>query len=420
MLGHPAGTRSSLSGVGALIESPALYPHLSGRDNLRILAGYASVPPDRIGKVLEEVGMTAKADVAFRAYSLGMKQRLAVAAALLKDPVLLILDEPTNGLDPEGVAGMRDLITGLRRDNRTVLLSSHLLSEVELLCDRVGVIRRGRLVADGTVAGLRATAGTGALVVRADPADRAPELLRAHEAVSSAERDGGELRVSADPDAVATVNRDLLLAGVEVSELRLERHSLEEVFRGSSRMNPASPWRRPTRVRRWGSVERCAPRGVPLGPQESRRLDRRRPVAGPGRGLRDGGAGHRVRGARRHQGRLGVRPREAPRQCAARAFCPATGLYPLFGSAMMLLLGTILIGGEYRWGTLGTLLTQGPSRAATVLAKWAAVAAAALCVVVALFAALAVASLIVAEALGKPVRWPDAATILGDSRRPGS
>ncbi|CAG6397823.1 ATP-binding cassette domain-containing protein [Actinacidiphila cocklensis] len=230
VLGHPAGTRSGLSGVGALIESPALYPHLSGRDNLRILAGYASAPADRVGKVLEEVGMAAKADVAFRAYSLGMKQRLAVAAALLKDPALLILDEPTNGLDPEGVAGMRDLITGLRRDNRTVLLSSHLLSEVELLCDRVGVIRRGRLVAEGTVADLRRDAGEGGLTVTVDAPERAADLVGRLPAVRSATVVDGRLRVAVDPREAATVNRLLVENGLEVSELHRRVLSLEDVF----------------------------------------------------------------------------------------------------------------------------------------------------------------------------------------------
>jgi ABC-2 type transport system ATP-binding protein len=230
VLGHPAGTRNSLSGVGALIESPALYPHLSGRDNLRILAGYASVPADRIGKVLEEVGMTAKADLAFRTYSLGMKQRLAVAAALLKDPALLILDEPTNGLDPDGVAGMRDLINGLRQDNRTVLLSSHLLSEVELLCDRVGVIRRGRLVADGTVADLRRGAGEGGLSVTVDAPERAADLVGRLPTVRSATVVDGQLRVAVDPSEAAAVNRLLVENGLEVSELRQRVLSLEDVF----------------------------------------------------------------------------------------------------------------------------------------------------------------------------------------------
>ncbi len=230
VLGHPAGTRSSLSGVGALIESPALYPHLSGRDNLRILAGHASVAADRIGTVLEEAGMAAKADVPFRTYSLGMKQRLAVAAALLKDPALLILDEPTNGLDPEGVAGMRDLINGLRRDNRTVLLSSHLLSEVELLCDRVAVIRQGRLVADGTVAELRRGAGDGGLSVTVDAPERAADLVRRLPSVRSAAVVDGQLQVGVDPRQAAAVNRLLVESGLEVSELRQRVLSLEDAF----------------------------------------------------------------------------------------------------------------------------------------------------------------------------------------------
>ncbi|WP_328891748.1 ABC transporter ATP-binding protein [Streptomyces sp. NBC_00316] len=230
VLGHRAGTRSSLHGVGALIEAPALYPHLSGRDNLRVLAGYASVPTARIEQVLEEVGMTAKADVAYRSYSLGMKQRIAVAAALLKDPTLLILDEPTNGLDPEGMASMRELITGLRRDNRTVLLSSHLLAEVEHLCDRVGVIRHGRLIAEGTVAELRRGVGEGGLTVTVDSPERAAELVRQLPAVRSATVGDGDLRVVVDPREAAAVNRLLVVNGLEVSELRKQVLSLEDVF----------------------------------------------------------------------------------------------------------------------------------------------------------------------------------------------
>ncbi|MFF0292802.1 ATP-binding cassette domain-containing protein [Kitasatospora sp. NPDC004615] len=230
VLGHPAGTPRSLRGVGALIEAPALYPHLSGRDNLRILAGYASVPATRIGEVLEEVGMAAKADAAFRTYSLGMKQRLGVAAALLKDPALLILDEPTNGLDPEGMASMRELITGLRRDNRTVLLSSHMLGEVEHVCDRVGVIRRGRLIADGTVEELRRGVGEGGLTVAVDAPERAAELVRELPAVRSATVVDGELQVAVDPGEAAAINRLLVVNGLEVSELRKRVLSLEDVF----------------------------------------------------------------------------------------------------------------------------------------------------------------------------------------------
>jgi ABC-type multidrug transport system ATPase subunit len=230
VLGHPAGSPAAQRGVGALIESPAMYPHLSGRDNLRVLARYAGLPAGRVDEVLAEVEMSAKAGVAFRAYSLGMRQRLAVAAALLKDPDLLILDEPTNGLDPAGVAAMRELITGLRRDNRTVLLSSHVLAEVEHLCDRVGVIRAGRLVADGTVADLRRDAGRGWLAIAVDAPRRAAQVAAGVSGVRSATVVDGVLRVVAGQDRAAAVNRALVESGLEVSELRCEGGSLEDVF----------------------------------------------------------------------------------------------------------------------------------------------------------------------------------------------
>ncbi|WP_329182906.1 ABC transporter ATP-binding protein [Actinacidiphila glaucinigra] len=230
VLGHPAGSSAGLRGVGALIESPALYPHLSGRDNLRVLARYAALPPGRVDDVLEEVDMAARADVAFRAYSLGMRQRIAVAAALLKDPALLILDEPTNGLDPAGVAGIRELITGLRRHQRTVLLSSHQLAEVEHLCDRVGVMRHGRLVAEGTVAELRRGAGHEGLTLTVDEPARAAELLARLPSVRSATVDDGKVRVAVDPGQAAAVNRHLVENGLAVSELRRHTVSLEEAF----------------------------------------------------------------------------------------------------------------------------------------------------------------------------------------------
>ncbi len=150
--GRPPG---DLSGVGALIEGPAFYPYLSGRDNLRVLARYAGVDDRRIDVVLDLVDLADRAKHKFATYSLGMKQRLGVAAALLKDPQLLILDEPTNGLDPAGMADMRTLIRRLGAAGSTVLISSHLLGEVEQICDRVGIIARGALVAENTVAELR-------------------------------------------------------------------------------------------------------------------------------------------------------------------------------------------------------------------------------------------------------------------------
>ncbi|KAB1946730.1 ABC transporter ATP-binding protein [Micromonospora sp. ALFpr18c] len=230
VLGQPPGTPNELGRVGALIESPAFYPHLSGVDNLRLAARYSGVPDSAADRVLAEVGLSGRARSAFRTYSLGMKQRLGVAAALLKEPSLLILDEPTNGLDPAGVSEIRELLRSLGQQGRTVLLSSHVLGEVEQVCDRIAVINRGRLVADGTSDELRAALGGGELLIAADPVDKALACLRDHRGVRAAEAVDGTVRVNADPALAAELNRTLVEAGVEVRELRTLRHSLEEAF----------------------------------------------------------------------------------------------------------------------------------------------------------------------------------------------
>jgi ABC-2 type transport system ATP-binding protein len=230
VLGEAPGSEDSLVRTGAMIETPAFYPHLSGRDNLNVLAKYTGVPVARIDAVLGQVDLLDRAGDAFRAYSLGMKQRLGVAAALLKDPALLILDEPTNGLDPAGMAEMRDLIRDLTHGDRTVLLSSHLMHEVEQICDRVGVIAKGRLVAEGTVDDLR---GEDALVIGAEPVARAREIVAGIPGVASVSLRAGALRVTAGPDAeidAAWLNARLVAAGIGVHELRRERASLESVF----------------------------------------------------------------------------------------------------------------------------------------------------------------------------------------------
>jgi len=227
VLGRSPGHPESLARVGALVELPAFYPYLSGRDNLRGIARDAGVPKKRIEEVFDLVDLTDRARDKFATYSLGMKQRLGVAAALLKDPELLILDEPTNGLDPAGMADMRGLIRSLGSGERTVLLSSHLLGEVEQICDRVGVISHGRLIAESTVEELR---GKGALLVGAKPLDRAREHV---EQLLGAERvgvTGGTLRLDADLAAAGRINRELVGAGVEVIELRPVERTLEEVF----------------------------------------------------------------------------------------------------------------------------------------------------------------------------------------------
>lgn len=227
VLGSAPGAPGGLARVGALIEGPAFYPYLSGHYNLRVLAEYLGATAAQVDACLAQVQMTDHAGRKYHAYSTGMKQRLGVAAALLKEPELLILDEPTNGLDPKGVAEMRTLIRSIGRGTRTVLLSSHLLGEVEQLCDRVGVIVHGRLVAEGPLAELRGASG---LMVRAEPLADAQRVAQTLPAVKEARIEEGALRLTTDPANAAAVNRALVQAGVAVRELRPVTHSLEEVF----------------------------------------------------------------------------------------------------------------------------------------------------------------------------------------------
>src|SRR5689334_12286426 len=149
--GHAPGDPAGLARIGSLIESPGFYPYLSGRENLRVVADLASVKQKRVDEVLDIVELSSRAGRKFGTYSTGMKQRLGVAAALLKDPELLILDEPTNGLDPAGILEMRNLLRRLGHEGRTVFVSSHILSEVQQFADRIAVVHRGRCVAAGTV-----------------------------------------------------------------------------------------------------------------------------------------------------------------------------------------------------------------------------------------------------------------------------
>ena len=226
--GASPGSRQSLAHVGAMVESPAFWPYLSGRDNLRLLARYCRIPDARVAVVLDAVEMTERAHRAFGTYSTGMKQRLGVAGALLKDPQLLILDEPTNGLDPQGVAEFRDLIRGLGRGDRTVLLSSHLLGEVEQICTRVGVIREGRMVAEGTIDEIR---GAAQLVVRAAPVEKARAVLIGLLGESRVTlRADGSFSLDVAADQTASLANRLVTSGLDLTELRPSERSLEEVF----------------------------------------------------------------------------------------------------------------------------------------------------------------------------------------------
>ncbi|HKI29562.1 MAG TPA: ABC transporter ATP-binding protein [Actinomycetota bacterium] len=227
VLGEAPGYSENLARVGAMVEEPALYPYLSGRDNLRVIARYVGRPDDGIDAALDAVGLLQRGGDRFNAYSQGMRQRLGVAAALLKDPELLILDEPTNGLDPAGMADMRTLIRTLGSGDRTVLLSSHLLGEVQQVCDRVGVISHGALIAEGRVDELR---GRGSILVRAEPLAAARERVERLLGAGHVEVLDGTLRLDSDPADSSRINRELVLAGIAVSEVRRVERTLEDVF----------------------------------------------------------------------------------------------------------------------------------------------------------------------------------------------
>jgi ABC-2 type transport system ATP-binding protein len=229
VLGRPPGAPAGLRRTGAMGET-AFYPFMSGRDNLRAAARRSGVPDSRVDAVLDQAALTARARDAVATYSLGMKQRLGVAAALLKDPELLILDEPSNGLDPAGQLQMRRLIAELGGGGKTIVLSSHDMGEVEQLCGRVGVISGGRMLAEGTPGQLR---GQPRLWVRAEPASQAAALAPGLAEVDHAELSDGLLRLGLrepDPAGAAAVNRQLVGAGLAVSEIRTGRRSLQEVF----------------------------------------------------------------------------------------------------------------------------------------------------------------------------------------------
>ena len=228
VMGAAPGSSASLVKVGAIVETPAFYPYLSGYDNLRLLATYCGVARGRVDATLAEVDLTPRAHHKFSTYSLGMKQRLGIAAALLKEPELLILDEPTNGLDPQGMADVRNLIIELGKGARTVLISSHLLGEVEQMCTRVGVIRKGKIVAEGTVDQLR---GAATLIVRGTPEDTAKSVLVEEVGADHVASLGeGTFSLVVDLQRTAQINQRLVQAGVAVTELHADERSLEDVF----------------------------------------------------------------------------------------------------------------------------------------------------------------------------------------------
>ncbi len=240
----PARARKALPHVGALVEGPAFYGHLSGRSNLRLFDGAGRggslwTRRRRVEEALERVGLAAVDRRPVKAYSLGMRQRLGLAGALLRHPRLLVLDEPTNGLDPQGIREMRDLLRALNEEGTTVFLSSHLLSEVEQLCTRVGVVDRGRLVLQDDLDALRGP--TGHVQLESPDAALAASLLGDR----VLHRQGTRLLVrDSEP---ADLARELVPAGVRLDLLARERRTLEDVVldvtgAGSDRLDKG-PWR---------------------------------------------------------------------------------------------------------------------------------------------------------------------------------
>ena len=220
--------------VGSFIESPALYEHLTGRANLELVRRLLGLPKQETGRVLELVDMTKDADRRVGTFSLGMRQRLALARTLLGKPRLLMLDEPTNGLDPDGIADMRALIRELpRRLDCTVFLSSHLLSEVEQVADHVGLLHGGKLLRQGDLDPMLA-GGSRIRIATSDPLRALAVLRREGWQVEQGENASLVLRPSSDEgaaDCAARANRRLLEAGIEVSALERQRLTLEDLYR---------------------------------------------------------------------------------------------------------------------------------------------------------------------------------------------
>lgn len=219
----------TLPRVGAIIESPAFYPYLSGRRNLRVLADLRpGVTDKRIDEVIEIVGLSGAANRKYSEYSLGMKQRLGIGWTLLHDPELLVLDEPTNGLDPAGMAEVRHLILQLASEGKTIFISSHLLNEIEQVCDRVTIIQRGKLIAEGWVDEM--VNSEPRLLVRVDAPERAEDIVRGLLQGADIVIDDNELMISAEGLRPAEINAALVTAGIGVEELHTIQHSLEEAF----------------------------------------------------------------------------------------------------------------------------------------------------------------------------------------------
>lgn len=230
MLGSPGpATPDTLRRVGAIVEAPALFATMTGRENLRLLAATDRIGDRKVDETLEQVGLEERSHDLVRKYSLGMRQKLALAAALLKDPALLILDEPANGLDPAGIRQVRTLVRSLAAEGRTVFVSSHVLAEVEQTCDAVAIVHHGRCVAQGRVADVVNGASRGdVMLVQLDDLDAGAHALQ--RAGLPVDRHDGTLRVAVAHRHAALITQALASERLWVTAMRREERSLEDLF----------------------------------------------------------------------------------------------------------------------------------------------------------------------------------------------
>ncbi len=217
--------------TGAIIENPAFYPYMSGRDNLKALAIAAgNVPDSRIEDLLKLVNMAERAGSKYKTYSLGMKQRLGIAATLITNPAIVILDEPTNGLDPAGQREIRSIIPRLAEEGHAVLLASHMLHEVEQVSDRVAIIRRGKMLQEGRVGDLLASGGIINVTVTPGELPGARDVLSQQAWIERVDERDGVLQVAASADAGSAINRALAESGIFASQIASQRNTLEDLF----------------------------------------------------------------------------------------------------------------------------------------------------------------------------------------------
>ncbi|HOZ73931.1 MAG TPA: ATP-binding cassette domain-containing protein [Flavobacterium sp.] len=222
-------THEALKRVGAIIERPNFYPYMSARENLELVCKIKCVPHHKIDEKLGLVGLLERQDSKFRTFSLGMKQRLAIASALLSDPEILILDEPTNGLDPQGIHQIRDIIRNIASQGTTILLASHLLDEVEKVCTHVMVLRKGEVLYSGLVGGMSASESF--FELQADDLNALQAVLDKHPASAKTVQENGKLLMYLQsPLEAAALNRFAFENGIALSHLAERRNSLEEQF----------------------------------------------------------------------------------------------------------------------------------------------------------------------------------------------